>query len=349
MTKTTPPNPSTDRRDELILGHLALIDAAARRVHRRLPAHVDYGDLRQDAAVGLTQAARDYAPSRGRPFPHYAAKRVRGEIHDGMHALDPVPRLARDRAAACVRAAAPILAATGRPPTDDELAAALVPYASDRLGTPAAILADRDLGSRPSTADALSQAEGGRLQHRMSARPADDAGLVADIRQAIRRACHNRAQRLLVACYFFGNCTMAECAAAIGRNESRCSQMLGEILPRMAADPALRALAGAAGSPATPLRSARDIRFLIHETNGRPAHKPNQARWLSQGRLRRLRQGRPRTDAEGATPGQPARPRPAQDGPASLPLTDPNPQPGPQGPREEAATRRAARSRAAGL
>jgi RNA polymerase sigma factor (sigma-70 family) len=81
--ETGPPHSSATRnRDGLICENLALVDAIARNVRRRLPAFFDLDDLVAAGRLGLMHAAERYRPElhAGTPFSAYARFAIRGAI-----------------------------------------------------------------------------------------------------------------------------------------------------------------------------------------------------------------------------------------------------------------------------
>lgn len=67
---------------QLVLDHLPLVDALARRAAQRLPRWLDIDDLIQTGRIGLMQAASRFDPARGIKFSSYASKRILGAIYD---------------------------------------------------------------------------------------------------------------------------------------------------------------------------------------------------------------------------------------------------------------------------
>jgi RNA polymerase sigma factor for flagellar operon FliA len=61
-----------------------LVRALAVGIYHKLPPNVDLDDLIAYGQVGLSEAARDFDPSRGIRFSTFAYYRVRGAIYDGM-------------------------------------------------------------------------------------------------------------------------------------------------------------------------------------------------------------------------------------------------------------------------
>ncbi len=76
---------STDTsRHELITSCQRLVKSLARKLHSRLPRHVELDDLVAFGQVGLAEAARDFDPQRGHSFTTFAYYRVRGAMLDGL-------------------------------------------------------------------------------------------------------------------------------------------------------------------------------------------------------------------------------------------------------------------------
>ncbi len=67
------------RGDELALAHLDLLDIVVWKGHS--PSFCDTDDLRQEAFIGLLQAARNYDPAKG-SFRTFARFRMKGAIRD---------------------------------------------------------------------------------------------------------------------------------------------------------------------------------------------------------------------------------------------------------------------------
>jgi len=73
---------------QLSPSHLNLIRAAAGQLRRRLAPTVEPGDLIGDGYVGLRSALRRFDASRGVPFEHFALRRIRGAMLDGLRQRD---------------------------------------------------------------------------------------------------------------------------------------------------------------------------------------------------------------------------------------------------------------------
>ena len=75
----------------MLLEHLPIVRFLARRIHERLPQHVDIEDLVSAGVVGLMDAFAKFDPTKKVQFRSYAQFRIRGAILDSSaHArLEP--------------------------------------------------------------------------------------------------------------------------------------------------------------------------------------------------------------------------------------------------------------------
>ena len=79
-------------RDQMLLEHLPTVRYLARRIHERLPQHVDLDDLISAGVVGLIDAFSKFDHSKKVQFKSYAQFRIRGAILDSLRTLDWSPR-----------------------------------------------------------------------------------------------------------------------------------------------------------------------------------------------------------------------------------------------------------------
>lgn len=84
--------PSTTTQQHLVEDNLAFAYAIARRYQSYLGRSLDLDDLRQEATLGLIEAARRFDTERGFCFSTYAIFWVRRQIHKALH-LDRTIRL----------------------------------------------------------------------------------------------------------------------------------------------------------------------------------------------------------------------------------------------------------------
>ncbi len=82
----------TGDQERLLLEHLPVVRFLARRIHERLPQHVDIEDLVSAGVVGLMDAFAKFDPNKKVQFRSYAQFRIRGAILDSLRTLDWSPR-----------------------------------------------------------------------------------------------------------------------------------------------------------------------------------------------------------------------------------------------------------------
>src|ERR1035437_2882750 len=79
-------------QDRVLLEPLPMVRFLARRIHERLPQHVDIEDLVSAGVVGLMDAFSKFDPAKKVQFRSYAQFRIRGAILDSLRTLDWSPR-----------------------------------------------------------------------------------------------------------------------------------------------------------------------------------------------------------------------------------------------------------------
>ena len=79
-------------QERVLLEHLPIVRFLARRIHERLPQHVDIEDLVSAGVVGLMDAFAKFDPQKKVQFRSYAQFRIRGAILDSLRTLDWSPR-----------------------------------------------------------------------------------------------------------------------------------------------------------------------------------------------------------------------------------------------------------------
>jgi len=113
----------TGEQERLLLEHLPIVRFLARRIHERLPQHVDVEDLVSAGVVGLMDAFTKFDPDKKVQFRSYAQFRIRGAILDSLRTLDWSPRELRRKGRAMEEAIRSVTARLGRPPSEVEVAA----------------------------------------------------------------------------------------------------------------------------------------------------------------------------------------------------------------------------------
>jgi len=109
-------------RDLLLLEHLPAVRYIARRIHERLPQHVELDDLVSAGIVGLIDAFGKFDHAKKVQFKSYAQFRIRGAILDSLRMLDWSPRELRRKGRAVEEAIRTVQQRMGRAPAEQEIA-----------------------------------------------------------------------------------------------------------------------------------------------------------------------------------------------------------------------------------
>ncbi len=228
------PQGSLSDRDALVIGHVGLVKAMARRLAQRLPAQVEMSDLISVGVMGLIDAAGRYRPSMGVPFDAFARRRVHGAMLDALRDLDWAPRSLRRMRRELDGAVAKLRADLRREPTEDEVADELqmspneYAKAVDQVRT-------LDVGAIRQL-DATGDDGQPLIELCIDAEEGPDVRLERkELRALLAEAILElpERERHILALYYEEEMTMAEIGAVIGVCESRVSQLRSLALSRL--------------------------------------------------------------------------------------------------------------------
>ena len=215
------------REDELVRGHLPLVNYAVNEMATRVPRHVARADLISAGMEGLAQAARSFDPERGIAFDRYASTRVKGALLDELRRRDWASRSVRSKARKVTAASDELTARLGRTPTTAEIADAAK---MDRQSVSAvhedvyrAVVLNFDAIVAHGDSEGIIPSD----------MRGPDAVLLERERQAyLLDAVSSLPERLrmVVVGYFFQERPMQDLADELGVTESRISQMRAEAL-----------------------------------------------------------------------------------------------------------------------
>lgn len=116
---------SPEARDGWLLEHLPVVRSIARRIHERLPQHVELDDLVSSGVIGLIDAAAKFDGSKNIQFTTYAQFRIRGAILDSLRKVDWGSRELRRRGRQITEAIQALSRRLERHPTEEEIASEL--------------------------------------------------------------------------------------------------------------------------------------------------------------------------------------------------------------------------------
>src|SRR5579871_1917981 len=121
-SKQSPTTELVARRNELAAKYFPYIEKVARRLARRLPAHIDIDDLISAGVIGLLEAAERFDPTRVNRFEAFAEFRIRGAMLDDLRSRDTLSRDMRRLSNELREATRSLEAQLGRAPDHEEIA-----------------------------------------------------------------------------------------------------------------------------------------------------------------------------------------------------------------------------------
>ena len=242
-------------RERLLLEHLPTVRYLARRIHERLPQHVELEDLVSAGVVGLIDAFSKFDQSKQVQFKSYAQFRIRGAILDSLRMLDWSPRELRRKGRAVEEAIRATTQRLGRAPSEQEIAAEMLLTLSefqqllgDLKGLEIGRLnmersedsGDQELAFLPGSPeeDPLFRCLKGEMKQRL-------ADAVEDLPER---------ERLVLTLYYYDELTMKEIGLTLGVVESRVSQIHSAAVLRLRV--ALAALRSGQRRVSLPLRAS---------------------------------------------------------------------------------------------
>lgn len=234
----------TQEQEQVLLDHLPVVRFLARRIHERLPQHVDIEDLVSAGVVGLMDAFAKFDPDKKVQFRSYAQFRIRGAILDSLRTLDWSPRELRRKGRAVEEAVRVLTHRLGRPPNEAEVALEMAVSLEDYqqlLGD----LKGLEIGTLHVERNEDSGEE--ELAY-VPGKPEDDPlfrCLRGELEEKLADAIQNLPdrERLVMTLYYYEEMTMREIGLALGVVESRVSQVHASAVVHLRA--ALKDLAAA--------------------------------------------------------------------------------------------------------
>ncbi len=243
-----------------MIEHLPIVRYLARRIHERLPQHVEMDDLVSAGVVGLMDALRKFDPAKKVQFRSYAQFRIRGAILDSLRMLDWSPRELRRKGRAIEEAMRLVTARTGHAPAEAEVAAEL----GMELGQYQQLLGELK-GLEIGTLHMERSEDSGEEELAYIPGRAEDDPLFrcleGEMRDRLTEAVGRlpERERLVMTLYYYEEMTMKEIGLTLGVVESRISQIHASAVLH------LRALLADMARPAGVLRAkvARGARQAV--------------------------------------------------------------------------------------
>ncbi len=229
VSELLPRDMTPSKRARVIEELLSRVDRMARRIARRLPAHVRMDDLVSAGTVGLIEAVDRFDPEKCGSIERYADIRIRGAILDELRAMDWATRSLRRQASHVQDTVVQLSQTLGRTPEGDEVAEALDLDLEDyhRLMErirPVLVLSFEEMGS--------SSSDGRRDALQVISDPdgIDPSVVLQDkrLKQILDGQLERMPERarLVLSLYHFEHMTLKQIGALLGVTESRVSQIL---------------------------------------------------------------------------------------------------------------------------
>ena len=206
----------------------------ARRIHERLPQHVELDDLISAGVVGLIDAFSKFDHTKQVQFKSYAQFRIRGAILDSLRTLDWSPRELRRKGRAVEEAIRSATHKLGRVPTEPEIAREM----------------DLGLGEYQQLLGELKGLEIGSLHMERTEDSGDEEMayipgspdedplfrcLQGEMKQRLTDAIEElpEKERMVLTLYYYEELTMKEIGLTLGVVESRVSQIHSSAVVRL--------------------------------------------------------------------------------------------------------------------
>jgi RNA polymerase sigma factor for flagellar operon FliA len=253
---TTTQGKGTTERDLMLMEHLPTVRYLARRIHERLPQHVELDDLVSAGVVGLIDAFSKFDHTKKVQFKSYAQFRIRGAILDSLRTLDWSPRELRRKGRAVEEAIRSVTHRVGRAPSEQEIAKEMeLTLAEYQL-----LLGDLKGLEIGSLHMERSEDSGDEELAYIPGSPDEDPlfrCLKGEMKQRLADAIDElpEKERLVLTLYYYEELTMKEIGLTLSVVESRVSQIHSSAVLRLRT--ALAALRGSNSTDIVKSRSSK--------------------------------------------------------------------------------------------
>jgi RNA polymerase sigma factor for flagellar operon FliA len=225
---------SASDRERLLIEHLPTVRYLARRIHERLPQHVELDDLVSAGMVGLIDAFSKFDHAKKVQFKSYAQFRVRGAILDSLRTLDWSPRELRRKGRAVEEAIRNVTQRLGKAPQEQEIASEM-DLSLSAYQTLLGDLKGLEIGSLHME---RSEDSGDEELAYIPGAPEDDPlfrCLKGEMKQRLTDAIEDlpEKERMVLTLYYYEELTMKEIGLTLGVVESRVSQIHSSAVVRL--------------------------------------------------------------------------------------------------------------------
>src|SRR5664279_2834222 len=224
---------AAQRREALVLQHLAQVRVIARQIHNRLPDSVCLDDLVSTGVLGLLAAIDNFDPTYNVQLNTYAERRIRGAIMDSLRDLDWAPRETRKRSKMIEAAIHRAKQRFGREPSEEEIVAELGvtieqyrQWLNDGQGIDLQRLESSEGDDRPDLLKFIADNE-----DHLPSRLFERSELERILTLAIERM--PKIERTVLHLYYFEELTLREIATVMGIHISRVAQFRVQAILRL--------------------------------------------------------------------------------------------------------------------
>src|ERR1700730_1668241 len=233
-TTATIESDGASERDVLLMEHLPTVRYLARRIHERLPQHVELDDLVSAGVVGLIDAFAKFDHTKKVQFKSYAQFRIRGAILDSLRTLDWSPRELRRKGRAVEEAIRSVTQRLGRAPAEHEIAGEME-LSLDEYQQLLGDLKGLEIGSLHME---RSEDSGDEELSYIPGSPEEDPlfrCLKGELKQRLIDAIEDlpEKERMVLTLYYYDELTMKEIGLTLGVVESRISQIHSSAVLRL--------------------------------------------------------------------------------------------------------------------
>jgi RNA polymerase sigma factor FliA len=205
------------------------IEKVARRLARRLPAHVEIDDLVSSGVIGLMEAAERFDPNRVDRFEAFAEFRIRGAMLDDLRSRDTLSRDMRRLSNELREATRKLESQLGRTPDQEELA--------KKLGVEVEELYSRQQKLSGSSVVGIDDA-GPDFLERTCDETSPDPFEMTSHRETLGRLVQGigslpEKMQQVLSLYYIENLNLKEIGSVLGVTESRVCQIHGEATRRL--------------------------------------------------------------------------------------------------------------------
>jgi RNA polymerase sigma factor FliA len=223
-------------REQVLLENLPMVRFVARRIHEKLPQHVQLEDLVSAGILGLMDATAKFDPAKNTQFRTYAQFRIRGAILDSLRDVDWGPRDLRRKGRAIEDAIRALTVQLGRAPAEAEIANELGQTLEEYQKT-LSDLKGLEIGSLHAQRNEDSGEE--ELAY-VPGPPGEDPLFLcmrAEMRDRLQGAIEElpESERLVLSLYYYEELTMKEIALVLNVTASRISQIRSSAILHMRA------------------------------------------------------------------------------------------------------------------